>query len=63
MERKYNKTNLQGRRRQDPSNYRGIAVSSCFSKLFSWVFFNRLDKYIEDNELIYSEQIGVRKKR
>ena len=47
---------------QDPSNYRGITVSSCFVKLFSRVLFNRLQKYIEDNELIYPEQIGFRKK-
>ena len=47
---------------QDPSNYRGITVSSCFDKLFSRVLFNRLDKHIEDNELIYPKQIGFRKK-
>ena len=29
---------------------------------FLVVLFNRLDKYIEDNELIYPEQIGFRKK-
>ena len=47
---------------QDPSNYRGITVSSCFGELFSRVLFNRLNKYIEDNEPIYLEQIGFRKK-
>ena len=41
---------------QDPSNYRVITVSICFGKLFSRVLFNRLDKYIEGNELIYPEQ-------
>ena len=45
----------------DPSNYRGIAVSSCFSKLFSRVLFDRLDCYIENNNLICPEQIGFRK--
>lgn len=45
---------------QDPSNYRGITISSCFGKLFSRVLYNRLDKYIEDNELIHPEQIGFR---
>ena len=43
------------------SNYRGIAISSCFGKLFSRVLFNRLDKYLEDNNIIGSEQIGFRK--
>lgn len=45
----------------DPANYRGIAISSCFSKLFSRVLFNRLDDYIENNNLICPEQIGFRK--
>ena len=45
----------------DPSNYRGIAISSCFSKLFSRILFNRLDSYIEDNNVIGLEQIGFRK--
>ena len=35
---------------------------SCFGKLLSRLLFNRLDKYIEDNELICPEQIGFRKK-
>ena len=45
----------------DPNNYRGIAISSCFSKMFSKVLFNRLDKYLEDNNIISSGQIGFRK--
>ena len=45
----------------DPSNYRGIAISSCFSKLFSRILFNRIDSYIEDNNVIGHEQIGFRK--
>ncbi|MCU7800554.1 MAG: reverse transcriptase family protein [gamma proteobacterium symbiont of Lucinoma myriamae] len=45
----------------DPGNYRGVALSSCFSKLFSKVLFNRLDTYIENNDLICAEQIGFRK--
>ena len=44
-----------------PSNYRGIAVSSCCSKLFGRVLFNRLTCYIENNNLILPEQIGFRK--
>ena len=46
----------------DTNNYRGIAISSCFSKLFcKKTLFNRLDKYLEDNSIIGSEQIGFRK--
>ena len=46
----------------DTNNYRGIAISSCFSKLFCKILFNRLDKYLEDNSIIGSEQIGFRKR-
>ena len=45
----------------DTNNYRGIAISSCLSKLFCKIPFNRLDKYLEDNSIIGSEQIGFRK--
>ena len=45
----------------DTNNYRGIAISSCFSKLFCKILFNRLDKYLEDNIIIGSEQIGFQK--
>ena len=45
----------------DTNNYRGIAISSCFSKLICKILFNRLDKYLEDNSIIGSEQIGFRK--
>ena len=46
----------------DTSNYRGIALSSCFSKLLSRILFNRLDNYLESNNVLNQEQIGFRKK-
>ena len=45
----------------DPSNYRGIALSSCLGNFFLKVLYNRLEKYLEGNELICREQIGFRK--
>ena len=45
----------------DTNNYRGIAISSCFRQLFCKILFNRLNKYLEDNSIIGSEQIGFRK--
>ena len=45
----------------NPSNYRGIALSSCFSKLFNRVLFNRLDDFIENNNILCYEQIGFKK--
>ena len=45
----------------DPSNHRGISISSCLSKLFSKVFYNRLNKYVVDNNKITENQVGFRK--
>ena len=45
----------------DPSCYRGIAISSCLSKLFTRIMFNRLDEYLENNNMICPEQKGFRK--
>jgi hypothetical protein len=36
----------------NPSNYRGIAITSCLSKLFNSILNARLEKYILKNELI-----------
>ena len=45
----------------DPSNYRGIALSSCFSKFLSKLLCNRLDKFLDENRIICDEQIGFKK--
>ena len=45
----------------DTNYYRGIAISSCFSKLVCKIPFKRLDKYLEDNSIIGSEQICFQK--
>ena len=45
----------------DPSNYRGIALSSCFSKFLSKLLCNRLDKFLNENRIICDEQIGFKK--
>jgi tRNA(Glu) U13 pseudouridine synthase TruD len=36
----------------NPSNYRGIAITSCLSKLFNSILNARFEKYILKNELI-----------
>ena len=41
--------------------YRGIALSSCFGKFFAKILCNRLDKYLQENDIICSEQIGFKK--
>lgn len=45
----------------DPSCYRGIALSSCLSKLFTRILYNRLDNFLENNDIICNEQKGFRK--
>ena len=42
----------------DPSNYRGITISSCLGKLFALIMNNRLDTYILENQIIPICQIG-----
>jgi hypothetical protein len=45
----------------DPSKYRGVALSSCFGNFFSKILSNKLDKFLEENNIICSEQIGFKK--
>ena len=45
----------------DPSNYRGIALSSCFGKFLSKLLCNRLGKILNENRIICDEQIGFKK--
>jgi len=46
----------------NPSNYRGITISSCVGKLFNAVLNNRLCKFLDDKNVICDEQSGFRKK-
>ena len=46
-----------------PLNYRGISLLSCISKIYSKILNNRLSNYLEDNNLLVSEQNGFRKQR
>jgi potassium voltage-gated channel Eag-related subfamily H protein 8 len=45
----------------NPSNYKGLALSSCFGKFFSKILHNRLDSFIENNDILHKGQIGFRK--
>lgn len=42
----------------DPSNYRGICVSSCLGKFFSSILNQRLLSFIKKNNLLHNSQIG-----
>ena len=45
----------------NPDNYRGITILSCFGKFFTAVLNNRLNKYLENMNLLCEEQAGFRK--
>ena len=47
--------------RNDPINYRGIAVSSSLSKLFCSVLNRRLSNFLYNDQIIPINQIGFRK--
>lgn len=47
--------------RSSPDNYRGITILSCFGKLFTAVLNNRLNKYLENMNILCEEQAGFRK--
>ena len=42
----------------DPNNYRGIAVGSCLSKIFTKILNSRLNLFLEKRKLSCPEQIG-----
>ena len=52
---------FKGGELDDPDNYRGISVSSCFAKLYSAVLDERLINAIDKFNLISREQIGFLK--
>ena len=45
----------------NPSNYRGISISSCLGKLFTSVINNRITEFVYTNHLIKFNQIGFQK--
>ena len=44
--------------KSDPSNYRGICISSCIGKLFCSVLNQRLLKHVDLNNILHKSQIG-----
>ena len=39
-------------------NYRPISVLPCFSKILERIIYNRLYKYLTDNNILYKKQFG-----
>ena len=44
--------------KNDPSNYRGICISSCLGKLFTSVLNARLKKHLLQQNILHQAQIG-----
>ena len=44
--------------KSDPTNYRGICVSSCLGKLFCSILNQRLYLYFKENKILHNSQIG-----
>jgi potassium voltage-gated channel Eag-related subfamily H protein 8 len=42
--------------KDDPNNFRGIAISSCFGKLFTKLLRNRLQLFCDKNNFIHKVQ-------
>ena len=47
----------------DPNNYRGISLCSILNKVFMKILYNRLSKWVENNNILGEEQAGFRKAR
>ena len=45
----------------DPENYREVTINSCLSKLFTLLLNNRLTNYINKEDALKFNQIGLRK--
>jgi hypothetical protein len=46
---------------EEISNYRPVSVLSTFSKIFERVFYNRLEKFLACENILYKYQFGFRK--
>ena len=43
------------------SNYRPISMLPCFSKMLERIMYNRLQRYLKDQNILYSKQSGFRR--
>ena len=49
--------------KDDPNNFRGIAIASCFGKLFTTLLRNRLQSFCDENSIISKFQGSEKKNR
>ena len=48
---------------RDPCNYRPITFNSCLGKVFTQILNSRIQKYVDEKDIINECQSGFRKKR
>jgi hypothetical protein len=46
----------------DPNNYRGITITGAIGKVVNRVLSLRLDKFLQDHNIVHESQIGFTKK-
>lgn len=44
--------------KSEPCNYRGITISSCLGKLFTYIINSRFNEFLLKNKILKNEQIG-----
>ena len=49
---------FKGGENYELGNYRPISVLPCFSKILEKIMYNRLYKYLTDNNMLYKKQFG-----
>ena len=49
--------------RKDANNYRGITIISCLGKLFTKIMNERLNRFVEEKDILSNVQYGFRKGR
>ena len=54
---------FKGGENYELGNYRPISVLPCFSKILEKIMYNRLYKYLTDNNIIYKKQFGFQEGR
>ena len=49
--------------KSDANNYRGITIISCLGKLFTKIMNNRINRFVEEKNILSDVQYGFRKDR
>ena len=52
---------FKGGLKDDPNNYRGICISSALTKLMTMMIKGRVQKKVDENNLLSKNQIGFKK--